>query len=85
VSVVVHCPGRGKLSTGARILKGRIGLGGGERRLRTGGFDDEDTQEQQRELKRRFTALEACCHLDFEANLEKLYHGETLHKTAEYL
>ena len=58
---------------------------GEERQLRMEGFDDEDAREQEEERRRLFAALEARYHLDFEGNLTRLYHSETLHKTAEYM
>ena len=56
-----------------------------ERQLRLEGFDEEDAREREAERKRRFAALEARYHLDFEGHLTQLLHAETLHKTAEFM
>ncbi len=44
-------------------------------------FSDGETGERQKLL----SELQEKYHLDFAANLEKIYHGETLHRTAEYM
>ncbi len=56
-----------------------------EQQLRLEGFDTEDTRTREAEQKRMLAALGERYHLDFEGNLEKLFHMETLHRTAEYM
>ena len=58
---------------------------GEEQQLRLEDFDEEDAREREAEGRRLFAALEARYHLDFKGNLSRLYHSETLHKTAEYM
>ena len=56
-----------------------------EQQLRLEGFDTEDARTREAEQKRMLAALGERYHLDFEGNLEKLFHMETLHRTAEYM
>lgn len=56
-----------------------------EQQLRLEGFDTEDARTREAEQKRMLAALAERYHLDFEGNLEKLFHMETLHRTAEYM
>ncbi len=42
------------------------------------GGDETEKRDLLEELQNRY-------HLDFAGNLEKIYHGETLHRTAEYM
>ena len=56
-----------------------------EQQLRLEGFDTEDARTRETEQKRMLAALGERYHLDFEGNLEKLFHMETLHRTAEYM
>ncbi len=51
-------------------------------------FDDyfvDKKQVLEAELKQQFDLLQSRYHLDFAGHLEQIYHGETLHKTAEYM
>lgn len=51
-------------------------------------FDDylnSLTGERDAELSRLLTRLQERYGLNFEENLDKIYHGEILHKTAEYM
>lgn len=41
--------------------------------------------QQKDSLQTALRALGNRYHLDFEGNLDKIFHGETLHKTAEYM
>lgn len=42
-------------------------------------------QELEDTLQERFSTLRERYRLDFAGHLEQIYHGETLHKTAEYM
>ena len=48
-------------------------------------FDDLLTEGDKAERQRLLDELQNKYHLDFAGNLEKIYHGETLHRTAEYM
>ena len=51
-------------------------------------FDDyleTTTRTRQRQRAWRFNALQTRYGLDFAGHLDALYHGETLHKTIEYM
>ena len=48
-------------------------------------FDDFLTEADSEEKQRLLDGLQNKYHLDFAGNLEKIYHGETLHRTVEYM
>ena len=48
-------------------------------------FEDFLTEADSGEKQRLLDGLRNKYHLDFAGNLEKIYHGETLHKTVEYM
>lgn len=48
-------------------------------------FDDYLSGGDDAEKRRLLEDLQDRYHLDFAGNLEKIYHGETLHRTAEYM
>ena len=48
-------------------------------------FDDFLSDGETGERQKLLSELQEKYHLDFAANLEKIYHGETLHRTAEYM
>ena len=54
-------------------------------RVRQLSFDDFLSSDESRDRQRLLDELENKYHLDFAGNLEKIYHGETLHRTVEYM
>lgn len=46
---------------------------------------EEETAAREAEKNRLLAALGEHYHLDFAGHLEQLYHGQTLHKTVEYM
>ncbi len=48
-------------------------------------FNDYLNEGDIRERERLLDELQEKYHLDFAGNLEKIYHGETLHRTVEYM
>lgn len=48
-------------------------------------FDDFLAEADSGEKQRLLDGLQIKYHLDFAGNLEKIYHGETLHRTVEYM
>ena len=40
---------------------------------------------ERSELGKLLSSLEQRYGLDFAGNIDKIYHGETLHRTAEYM
>ena len=48
-------------------------------------FDDYLSDGNEAEKRRLLDGLQDKYHLDFAGNVEKIYHGETLHRTAEYM
>ena len=49
------------------------------------GFEPEHRQNPEEELLLELKRLQVVYGLDFAGNLEKIYHGETLYKTIEYM
>lgn len=47
-------------------------------------MEDRSTREQER-YRQRMSALQDRYHLDFQAHLQEIYHGTTLHRTVEYM
>ena len=54
-------------------------------RVRQLSFDDFLTGDESRDRQKLLDKLGNKYHLDFAGNLEKIYHGETLHRTVEYM
>lgn len=54
-------------------------------RVRQLSFDDFLTGDESRDRQKLLDELGNKYHLDFAGNLEKIYHGETLHRTVEYM
>ena len=54
-------------------------------RVRQLSFDDFLTGDEGRDRQKLLEELGNKYHLDFAGNLEKIYHGETLHRTVEYM
>ena len=48
-------------------------------------FDDFLKDGDSKERQRLLDGLQNKYHLDFAGNLEKIYHGEMLHRTVEYM
>ena len=46
---------------------------------------DDTSSDQEDALNTALMELKERYHLDFAGNLDKIFHGETLHKTAEYM
>ena len=54
-------------------------------RIRQLSFDDYLADGEISERSRLLDELQNKYHLDFAGNLDKIYHGETLHRTVEYM
>ena len=54
-------------------------------RVRQLSFDDFLTGDENRDRQKLLEEMGNKYHLDFAGNLEKIYHGETLHRTVEYM
>jgi len=55
------------------------------RQLALPGFERPGSLDPEQALKAEFEKLSARYGLDFYANLDKIYSGDTLHRTAEYM
>ena len=54
-------------------------------RIRQLSFEDYLADGESGERSRLLDELQNKYHLDFAGNLDKIYHGETLHRTVEYM
>lgn len=55
------------------------------RQLSIDDFLSDPAARQEAELQKALRKMGERYHLDFAGNLDKIFHGETLHKTAEYM
>ena len=65
---------------GIHHLTGEIG-----RQLRMEDFMPEVTEEREEQIRTKLADLGQRYGLDFAGNLEKVFHGETLYRTIEYM
>ena len=55
------------------------------RQLTLSEYFGEEEKERESALQKRLSALQERYHLDFAGHLDQIVHGETLHRTVEYM